>query len=122
MYYFSKKQKLLSKQSYKQVFDNAEIKISRKYFLILARRNKQENAKIGIIISKKNIKHAVNRNRCKRLVRESFRMNQDKIKGLDFIFLARKGLDCLKNKEFYSEIDSQWNTVISRINPHIFYK
>ncbi len=111
---FSKNQKLLGKNAYKRVFDSAELKVSRKEFLLLIRKNNAEETKIGIIISKKKIRHAVDRNRYKRLVRESFRKKQTDLIGFDFVFLARNGLESLNNNEFYSQMNTQWNTVIKR--------
>ncbi|WP_283401003.1 ribonuclease P protein component [Desulfurobacterium pacificum] len=46
----------------------------------------------GFIASKKISKKAVIRNRAKRLMREVFRLNKHKLKPVDIIFIARKGI------------------------------
>ena len=46
----------------------------------------------GFVASKKISKRAVDRNRAKRLMREVFRLNKHRIKPVDLIFIARKGI------------------------------
>lgn len=61
--------------------------------------NKTDNILLGIAISSK-ICNAVKRNKIKRLVRESFRINQLDIKnGNTFVFLWKKKID-IKNATF----------------------
>lgn len=49
--------------------------------------------RLGMAISKKTVKHAVYRNRLKRIVREGFRRNSPRLKNLDIVVLARKGVE-----------------------------
>ncbi len=58
--------------------------------------------KIAISISKKQEKKAVLRNRSRRLIREFFRLNQDKIKEAHIIVVAREPL--VKNYDETSQI------------------
>jgi ribonuclease P protein component len=48
-------------------------------------------ARLGLVVAKKHLKRAVDRNRFKRLVRESFRSHQEQLAGLDVVVLARNG-------------------------------
>lgn len=52
--------------------------------------NQSGNARLGIIAAKKCMKHAVDRNRCKRMVREIFRLHPIKNKNIDLVVLVRK--------------------------------
>lgn len=47
-------------------------------------------ARLGLAISKKQARRAVDRNRLKRLVREAFRLNRAQLNGLDLVVMARQ--------------------------------
>ena len=61
------------------------------------------------MIGKKNVKLAVQRNRLKRLIRESFRHNQETLAGWDIVVIARKGLGELENPSCTSSSASSGN-------------
>ena len=46
-------------------------------------------ARLGLAISKKQVRRAVDRSRLKRLVREAFRLHQARLAGLDLVVMAR---------------------------------
>ena len=61
-----------------------------KYITIYINKNKKEKNIIGIAISKK-LGKAVKRNRLKRIIRESYRLQKDKItKGNNIVFIWNK--------------------------------
>lgn len=105
---FGREKRILKPYEFKQVFDNTELRSSTVQLLVLASTNQLENARIGFVFSKKNIKRAVDRNRVKRIIRESFRHQQIKLPALDFVILGRKGLSELDNTEIRAMIDALW--------------
>ncbi|MDK2778203.1 MAG: ribonuclease P protein component [Pseudomonadota bacterium] len=105
---FPRSARLLRPAEFKRVFDNTELRGSSPHLLVLATPNEQDQARIGFVLAKKQIKRAVDRNRIKRLVRESFRHQQHKMAALDFVVLARSGLAELDNQQIREMIDALW--------------
>lgn len=108
-YNFSKSKRLLNSSDFSQVFDEPAIKVYHSNFLLLARPNLSGHPRLGLIIAKKHIRLSVNRNRCKRLLRESFRNKQHILPAIDAIVLARRDSESLSNEQVLEIVDSLWN-------------
>lgn len=113
---FTKKQRLLNKHDFSPVFDDAPIRASNQHLLILCRLNTSNPAKarLGLVIAKKHIRRAHERNRIKRFARESFRLNQHKLPAIDAIVLARKEADTLTNQQLEQAFTGLWKRIIKR--------
>lgn len=108
---FSKALRLLTPADFKQVFDDADLRVSSKELLILARATPLERPRLGLVIAKKHIRLATQRNRIKRVVRESFRLQQAAMGGarsVDTVVLARSGLDRLDNRALHATLGQLW--------------
>lgn len=112
-YAFTKSRRLLNSSDFQPVFDNAPFRASHKYFLILARPSATDTSRLGLVIAKKNIKLAVDRNRVKRLVRECFRHLPADV-AVDAVFLTRRGLGEMDNADFSKQLDQQWQRVLKK--------
>ncbi len=110
---FPKQQRLLNSTAFKQVFKKRE-KISRKYGGLYLARNDLYFCRLGITVSKKVSRKAVQRNRIKRLVREYFRHNQKLLSGYDVIFNAYPGCADLSNSEFNRLLDTLWQRAVAQ--------
>lgn len=104
---FPKTARLLKPRDYSEVFNNVQLRVPHKHFLILAAPNTLGHARIGMVFSKKNLKLAVQRNRIKRMVRETFRL-QHELPSLDIIILGRQGLASVENPELQSILNDLW--------------
>jgi len=104
---FPKSHRLLRPADYGKVFDDVQLKVPHRNFLILATPNNLGHARIGLIFSKKNLKLAVQRNRIKRQVRESFRHQAD-YPNLDIVVLGRQGLANLESRSVRVALDELW--------------
>jgi len=67
-----------------------------------------------LAIAKKSIAKAIERNRIKRLIRESFRANQVLLQGLDVVVLAKKGLQDKSNNEIHRSLSKHWDRLVKK--------
>ncbi|HAZ40757.1 MAG TPA: ribonuclease P protein component [Methylococcaceae bacterium] len=85
---FPRTHRLLTGRDYQRVFGEA-FKSSDHFLTVLAKSNGREGARLGLAISKRNVRHAVDRNRVKRIARESFRIRWTDLGNFDYVVLAR---------------------------------
>jgi ribonuclease P protein component len=111
---FPKSLRLLVANDFQAVFDNAPFRASHQHLLILARANHTNLPRLGLVIAKKHVRFAVQRNRIKRLIRESFRHQQESLAGLDVIVLARKGMGELTNADITAQLNQQLQRVLRK--------
>ncbi|PAV26882.1 ribonuclease P protein component [Tamilnaduibacter salinus] len=104
---FPKQARLLTPRDYSGVFDQVTARVAHRHLLILATPNQRSHARVGLIFSKKNLRRAVDRNRVKRLVRESFR-HQTTLPAMDIVVLGRKGLAGIDNARLHRILDELW--------------
>lgn len=100
-----KQNRLKKEKDFENVFKNGKtVKCQNLFFKYVP---SGEESRIGIVVSKKVSKRAVDRNKVKRRIREIFRLTGDKLKtGFNIIIVAYPSI---KDKEFKSikeEIDS----------------
>ncbi|MEJ2530413.1 MAG: ribonuclease P protein component [Halioglobus sp.] len=113
---FGKAKRLLNAKDYSRVFDGTEAKASHKRLLLLAKRNNSSRHRLGLVIARKNVRLAVERNRIKRVAREFFRTLQEEEPGMDVVLLARHGMDQLDNAELSTILRQQWQVLGRRIS------
>lgn len=77
-------------------------------FTILGRANTLGYARIGLIVAKKNVKRAHERNRIKRLTRESFRLRQHQLPSMDFVVVIKKGGAAMDNRTLAESLEKLW--------------
>jgi len=104
---FSRQSRLLTAEDYRRVFSKP-IKSSDGFFTVLAVKKHHEQARLGLAISKKNTRLAVDRNRLKRLIRESFRKNQSHLDGLDLVVMARQQTSQQENHKLFRSLQRHW--------------
>jgi len=62
---------------------------------MLALPNQLKHPRLGLVVRKKFIKKAVDRNQFKRIVRETFRLHQHDLPDIDIVVMNRAGSDRL---------------------------
>lgn len=108
---FSRDKRLLIPRQFKAVFDSPGGKIPGKSVLLLVRENGLDHPRIGMVIGKKSVKLSVERNRLKRLIRESFRLHQALMGGWDIVVVARKGIAESNNVEIARQFGKFWKRI-----------
>lgn len=112
---FKRHQRLLTSRDYKQAFDQATYRFSTPALLVLAaERAPAEPSRLGIVASKKHLKLAVQRNRFKRVVRESFRQHQQQLVGLDLVVLVRAGAKNTDKQELHQILAKAWPYIVRK--------
>ncbi len=74
-------------------------------------------ARLGLAVAKKRIRRANRRNRLKRLVRESFRENQNRLAGLDLVVVALATADRAPGRVLRGSLDRHWTTLSEQCRP-----
>lgn len=105
---FKRHARLLKAAEFSRVFNNAH-RSSDRLLTILAVNNDLEHPRLGLAISKKNAKRAVDRNRIKRIIRESFRLHQADLPAADFVVMAKPVTKQASNAEIFSSLEMHWN-------------
>ncbi len=113
---FDRSRRLLTPADYSRVFDAAEARASHRILLLLARSNDKPGHRLGLVIAKKNVRRAVQRNRIKRVAREMFRQLPPAEHGMDVVLLARRGIDQLDNAQLSSILREQWRKLSHRVS------
>ena len=80
--------KILKPGEYKSIFTNGNMTRG-KYWQVMAIKTGAKKAKLGLAISKKVHRLAVERNRFKRIARETFRLQQAELNNWEFVIMAK---------------------------------
>jgi len=97
-------------------------------FKVLARRNEGDCSRLGMAVSRQVDRHAVGRNRIKRVIRESFRqsfravdktINESKtgaiIEGnypaIDVVVLPRREAATICNQQLFQSLQAHWSRI-----------
>ena len=132
---FPAQARLLKPIEFKKVFRNSVVSSDR-CFKVLARRNESGCSRLGMAVSRQVDRHAVGRNRIKRVIRESFRQSfaaagrkstvaearnksengsKNKVSvtgnfpGIDFVVLPRREAATICNRELFQSLHAHWS-------------
>lgn len=111
---FPRSARLLQPREFKLVFDSPQFRLSAGEFMLLAVASTGEGPRLGIVVGKKSCKRAIDRNRVKRTVRESFREQRGALGPLDIVIMARRGIAELDNPGMRQRLDTLWTRLLAR--------
>jgi ribonuclease P protein component len=116
---FARRERLLQSQDYVSVFTDTQCKSSDAYWTVLAKPNHRQFPRLGLAITKKKIRNASDRNRLKRIVRESFRHHKEYVKGLDIVVLCQHRTaavtnETVTNETLFNSLHNHWLKLAQR--------
>ena len=118
LYSFSPSVRIRCAADYKCVFDGALFKVHQPHFIFLAKLTEQPKSRLGIVVAKKKVRRAHERNRIKRLARESFRLHQQNIELLDIVVMPKMGIDTISNAELHQQLQFAWQKLQRLVKKH----
>ncbi|WP_173920283.1 ribonuclease P protein component [Pseudidiomarina piscicola] len=113
-YSYGRELRLLTPAQFQQVFNAPPVKAVTAELTMLATPNSLGHPRLGVTISKKRAKLAVDRNRIKRKIRENFRLKQHKIPAFDIVVIAKSGIVDLDSDVLQQRLDYLWRTISKR--------
>jgi ribonuclease P protein component len=85
-----------------RVFQGPEKRVHRASCLVLVRQNSKAHGRLGLVVGKKNISRAVQRNTFKRICREVFRKSQ--LCSVDVLILAKRHADRIDRSQLTRDL------------------
>lgn len=114
---FAPRARLTGPENFQRVLRRASARSSDACFIVLAVPNALDYARLGPAITKKRTPAAVARHRIKRIVRESFRVHQIELAGLDIVVMNQSATDKKTNAELHSSLSRHWKTISAQCKP-----
>jgi len=112
-YEFNRESRLLTPGHFQSVFSKP-LRFGSSHITILISKNPDGRNRLGLAIAKKRVKLAVQRNRIKRQIRESFRLHQHDLPNIDLVVMVKSGTDQLENAEIRKQLEKIWRKIIQR--------
>ncbi|HUT39761.1 MAG TPA: ribonuclease P protein component [Gammaproteobacteria bacterium] len=109
---FSRRVRLTEPADYQRVFKHCQCKAVNRWLTVLAVVNTLDHPRLGLAISRKVARHAVARNRIKRVVRESFRHRQSELGTLDIVVLGRNDVAGQSTQALATAMEKLWTQLI----------
>lgn len=105
---FPARVRLTKPAEFQHVFKQCRIRVGNRWMTVLAVPNTLESPRLGLAISRKVARTAVERNRIKRIIRESFRHNRDQLCPLDIVVLGRSDISSQDNGTLSTALEKLW--------------
>jgi ribonuclease P protein component len=111
--------RLTEKRAFREIFEEPCV-VSDPFFKIMARLNGQNYPRLGLAVSRKVDRRAVQRNRLKRLTRESFRLQiaaNPELPAANYLVLPRAQAVTISHAEVFERLARLWNNVNRKLQP-----
>jgi ribonuclease P protein component len=88
-------------------------RLGNEFFTVNAQANGLTSARLGMSIAARILRRAVDRNRLRRLIRESFRVHQLILPALDIVVGVRAGVLTADNARLRAALEKLWQKIAS---------
>jgi ribonuclease P protein component len=82
------------------------------FFAVTASSNDKHGARLGMAVAVRTAGNAVERNRIRRIVRESFRLHQHVLPAVDIVVSARPQARGAPGAQLHASLAAMWQTII----------
>ncbi|WP_347402035.1 ribonuclease P protein component [Ectothiorhodospira lacustris] len=110
---FPRHVRLVQASDYQQVFKDAH-RVSQPPFTGLWALNPTAGPRLGMAVAKKNVRQATQRNRIKRLIRESFRRHRSDMAPMDMVIMCKPGAQRFNNADLHQALERLWKRMSSQ--------
>lgn len=107
---YARRQRLRRSDDFRAVFAQPT-RSADPFFAVLAGPPRMGPARLGLAISKKCARRAVDRNRIKRIVRESFRLAAADLPPVDLVVLCRAAAQRGLNDRLFRSLTQHWQRI-----------
>ena len=107
---FPRSRRLVSSTEYQSVITR-NCRSRDALFVVFAADNGRRLGRLGVTVSRRVASRAVERNRIKRVIRESFRHQQKILAGLDIVAIARGAAQGTETKQLFVSLERHWRKV-----------
>lgn len=104
---FIRRARLLKPDEFKAVFENGR-RYNEAVLAAVVNPSPHGLPRLGLAVAKKAVPLATARNRIKRQVRESFRLNQARLPSIDIVVLTRPGILKASASDIRAALDRLW--------------
>ena len=108
---FPRDLRLTTKTQFEQTFLQSR-KMPTKLFAIFYCKNNLNHPRLGLVVPKKSIRHANDRNTFKRVVRDNFRLNQHHLGAIDIIVLSYREAAKASKQDLCQHLTKQWQRLV----------
>lgn len=88
------------------------VKLHSRHLLVMVAPNTAHCSRLGLVVAKRKTQGAVMRNRVRRVLKEQFRLNQERLKGCDVVVLLKKPLDTAQSVS--KQLVNEWAHCLKR--------
>jgi len=92
-------------------------RLGSEHFTVNLQGNGATSARLGMSIAARILRRAVDRNRVRRLIRESFRVHQQRLPPLDIVIGVRAGVQSVDNARLRAGLEKLWQKISSTCAP-----